>query len=56
MKGNEARFELYSHCCRKQLQGFSPASVCIVGTHTLRQALNATDFLKHAEKVHSLPD
>ncbi len=28
----------------ERLQGFSPASVCIVGTHTLRQALNATDF------------
>lgn len=35
----------------ERLQGFSPASVCIVGTHTLRQALNATDFLKRAEKV-----
>ncbi len=40
----------------ERLQGFSPASVCIVGTHTLRQALNATDFLKRAGKGHSLPD
>lgn len=39
----------------ERLQGFSPASVCIVGTHTLRQALNATDFLKRAEKVIPYP-
>ena len=39
----------------ESLQGFSPASVCIVGTHTLRQALNATDFLKRAEKVIPYP-
>lgn len=35
----------------ERLQGFSPSSVCIVGTHTLRQALNAPEFLKRAEKV-----
>ena len=39
----------------ERLQGFSPSSVCIVGTHTLRQALNATDFLKRAEKVIPYP-
>lgn len=39
----------------ERLQGFDPSSVCIVGTHTLRQALNATDFLKRAEKVIPYP-
>ena len=39
----------------ERLQGFDPASVCIVGTHTLRQALNATEFLKRAEKVIPYP-
>lgn len=39
----------------ERLQGFPPSSVCIVGTHTLRQALNATDFLKRAEKVIPYP-
>ncbi len=39
----------------ERLQGSSPASVCIVGTHTLRQALNATVFLKRAEKVIPYP-
>lgn len=39
----------------ERLQGFDPASVCIVGTHTLRQALNATEFLKRAEKVLPYP-
>ncbi|MBT0647110.1 guanosine-5'-triphosphate,3'-diphosphate pyrophosphatase, partial [Escherichia coli] len=29
----------------ERLQGFSPSSVCIVGTHTLRQATNAAEFL-----------
>ena len=28
----------------ERLQGFDPSSVCIVGTHTLRQATNAADF------------
>ena len=27
----------------ERLQGFSPSSVCIVGTHSLRQAANATE-------------
>ena len=39
----------------ERLQGFSPSSVCIVGTHTLRQAANAADFLKRAEKVIPYP-
>ncbi|MGP3592138.1 exopolyphosphatase [Vagococcus sp. WN89Y] len=39
----------------ERLQGFSPSSVCIVGTHTLRQAQNATEFLKRAEKVIPYP-
>ena len=32
-----------------------PSSVCIVGTHTLRQATNAAEFLKRAEKVIPYP-
>lgn len=39
----------------ERLQGFAPASVCIVGTHTLRQARNAADFLKRAEQVIPYP-
>lgn len=39
----------------ERLQGFDPSSVCIVGTHTLRQALNAPEFLKRAEKVIPYP-
>ncbi len=39
----------------ERLQGFSAAKVCIVGTHTLRQAANATDFLRRAEKVIPYP-
>ncbi|EHM44555.1 exopolyphosphatase [Yokenella regensburgei] len=39
----------------ERLQGFSPSSVCIVGTHTLRVALNAQEFLKRAEKVIPYP-
>ena len=39
----------------ERLQGFSPSSVCIVGTHTLRQAANAAEFLKRAEKVIPYP-
>ncbi|XTZ39456.1 exopolyphosphatase [Salmonella enterica] len=39
----------------ERLQGFDPSSVCIVGTHTLRQAQNATEFLKRAEKVIPYP-
>ncbi|WMJ65756.1 hypothetical protein RBI80_01160 [Klebsiella variicola] len=37
-------------------KGSPPSSVCIVGTHTLRQATNAAEFLKRAEKVIPLPD
>ncbi|MDF3007410.1 MAG: exopolyphosphatase [Enterobacter kobei] len=39
----------------ERLQGFSPSSVCIVGTHTLRQALNASEFLKRASEVIPYP-
>ncbi|WP_318390815.1 exopolyphosphatase [Enterobacter sp.] len=39
----------------ERLQGFAPSSVCIVGTHTLRQALNASEFLKRAEQVIPYP-
>jgi len=39
----------------ERLQGFSATSVCIVGTHTLRQAQNAEEFLKRAEKVIPYP-
>ena len=39
----------------ERLQGFDPANVSIVGTHTLRIANNATDFLKRAEKVIPYP-
>ena len=39
----------------ERLQGFEPSSVCIVGTHTLRQALNASEFLKRAEQVIPYP-
>lgn len=39
----------------ERLQGFSPANVCIVGTHTLRQAVNAPEFLKRAEQVIPYP-
>ena len=39
----------------ERLQGFAPANVCIVGTHSLRQALNAAEFLERAEKVIPYP-
>lgn len=39
----------------ERLQGFSASSVCIVGTHSLRQAANATEFLTRAEKVIPYP-
>ena len=39
----------------ERLQGFEPSSVCIVGTHTLRQARNAAEFLKRAEQVIPYP-
>lgn len=39
----------------ERLQGFEPSSVCIVGTHSLRQARNAAEFLKRAEQVIPYP-
>ncbi|WP_435926925.1 exopolyphosphatase [Dryocola sp. BD613] len=38
-----------------RLQGFTAANIRIVGTHTLRQAVNALDFLKRASKVIPYP-
>ncbi|WP_158782628.1 exopolyphosphatase [Pantoea sp. BAV 3049] len=39
----------------ERLQGFSPANVTIVGTHTLRQAVNAEEFLQRAATVIPYP-
>lgn len=39
----------------ERLQGFSPDNVCIVGTHSLRQAVNAQTFLSRAEAVIPFP-
>jgi exopolyphosphatase/guanosine-5'-triphosphate,3'-diphosphate pyrophosphatase len=39
----------------ERLQGFSASSVCIVGTHTLREATNAQEFLRRAEQVIPYP-
>lgn len=39
----------------ERLQGFPTENVCIVGTHTLRQADNAQEFLKRAAKVIPYP-
>ncbi|WP_024548622.1 exopolyphosphatase [Siccibacter turicensis] len=39
----------------ERLQGFAAANVCIVGTHTLRQAQNASEFLQRAEQVIPYP-
>ncbi|ACY83927.1 exopolyphosphatase [Edwardsiella piscicida] len=39
----------------ERLQGFPAENVCIVGTHTLRQANNAQEFLKRAAKVIPYP-
>ncbi|HBV40206.1 MAG TPA: exopolyphosphatase [Erwinia sp.] len=39
----------------ERLQGFSAANVTIVGTHTLRQAVNAEDFLQRAADVIPYP-
>ncbi|KGT92470.1 exopolyphosphatase [Erwinia typographi] len=39
----------------ERLQGFSPANVTIVGTHTLREAVNAEDFLRRAADVIPYP-
>ncbi|MGK3130451.1 exopolyphosphatase [Pantoea sp. C8B4] len=39
----------------ERLQGFSPANVTIVGTHTLRIATNAEEFLQRAAEVIPYP-
>ncbi|MBS0849005.1 exopolyphosphatase [Citrobacter sp. JGM124] len=39
----------------ERLQGFNPDNVCIVGTHSLREATNAEVFLRRAEKVIPYP-
>ncbi|SFN12332.1 exopolyphosphatase / guanosine-5'-triphosphate,3'-diphosphate pyrophosphatase [Izhakiella capsodis] len=39
----------------ERLQGFTPAHVTIVGTHSLRQAKNADVFLQRAAKVIQFP-
>jgi len=39
----------------ERLQGFSPSNVTIVGTHTLRQAVNAESFLQRAAEVIPYP-
>lgn len=39
----------------ERLQGFSPLRVCIVGTHALREAVNAGVFLSRAAKVIPYP-
>ncbi|WP_455852761.1 exopolyphosphatase [Pantoea endophytica] len=39
----------------ERLQGFSPANVTIVGTHTLRIASNAEEFLQRAAEVIPYP-
>ncbi len=39
----------------ERLQGFSAANVTIVGTHTLRQAANAAEFLRRAATVIPYP-
>ena len=39
----------------ERLQGFPDNNVTIVGTHTLRQAVNAEEFLKRAAEVIPYP-
>ena len=39
----------------ERLQGFDAENVCIVGTHSLREASNASEFLKRAEQVIPYP-
>lgn len=39
----------------ERLQGFPAENVCIVGTHSLRQAVNAAEFLRRAEDVIPYP-
>lgn len=45
----------YLSLSAERLQGFLPSSVCIVGTRTLHQAPNATDFLKRVGKATPCP-
>lgn len=39
----------------ERLQGFSPANVSIVGTHALREAVNAQEFLRRAADIIPYP-
>lgn len=39
----------------ERLQGINPSNVTIVGTHTLRQAINAEEFLQRASNVIPYP-
>lgn len=39
----------------ERLQGFNPDNVCIVGTHSLREATNADEFLQRAADVIPYP-
>ena len=39
----------------KRLQGFSPENVKVVGTYTLRRAVNNADFIQQAQKVFPYP-
>ncbi|MDT9587476.1 MAG: exopolyphosphatase [Candidatus Arsenophonus melophagi] len=39
----------------ERLQGFSADNVCIVGTHALREAINAKEFLQRVEAIIPYP-
>ncbi|MBC8954358.1 exopolyphosphatase [Xenorhabdus sp. PB62.4] len=39
----------------ERLQGFSADNVCLVGTHSLREATNAQEFLKRAKEIIPYP-
>ncbi|MBD2779830.1 exopolyphosphatase [Xenorhabdus sp. 42] len=39
----------------ERLQGFSADNVCLVGTHSLREAANAQEFLKRAKEIIPYP-
>ncbi|PHM50061.1 exopolyphosphatase [Xenorhabdus miraniensis] len=39
----------------ERLQGFSADNVCLVGTHSLREATNAQEFLKRAKEILPYP-
>ncbi|MDR0219755.1 MAG: exopolyphosphatase [Enterobacteriaceae bacterium] len=39
----------------ERLQGFSAENVCLVGTHSLREAINAEEFIKRAKDVIPYP-